>query len=318
MPTRSIPRSDDNRSNALGTCALKAQHTLPAQWLITTTLNNDLNAILSPWRNARIAAATALQNQTNATAAANSAWVACARIISHYIQVLNLAIERGVVPASVRAFYTLPVSHAEVPAINTTADALLWVEKLEAGEASRVAAGGPAMAWPTIAQVSAAGALCASTDATQTTAKSAYDALQEAIADMRPAVDTLIKNLWDTIEFNLRDEDLPSLRRKAREWGVIYTNDATTAPTALGIDSLTALSPTSVKVTYATTGGEDADTETLQFKLPGDADFGHDTPLVRPEQIITDPAFAGVTILFRTKLTNPIGTTFGTPASITL
>ena len=318
MPTRTTPRSDDNRSNALMTCSVKAQNTPPAEWIITTAQNNDLNAILSPWRNARISAATALQNQTNATAAAVAARVACIRIISHYIQVLNFAIERGEIPASVRAFYTLPVSHAEVPVITTTADALLWATKLSDGEASRVSAGGPAMAWPAIAQVNAAAALCASTDATQTTRKSAYDALQEAIGDMRPAVDTLIKNLWDTIEFNLRDEDLPSLRRKAREWGVIYANDATTAPTALGIDSLTALSPTSVKVTYSTTGGEDADTETLQFKLPGDADFGHDTPLVRPEQIITDAAFAGATILFRTKLTNPIGTTFGTPASITL
>jgi hypothetical protein len=35
-------------------------------------------------------------------------------------------------------------------------------------------------------------------------------------------VDALIKDMWDTIEFNLRSHDAPSLRRRAREWGVYY------------------------------------------------------------------------------------------------
>ena len=42
------------------------------------------------------------------------------------------------------------------------------------------------------------------------------------MAEQRPAVDDLIKDLWDTIEFNLRTEEPSSLRRKAREWGVVY------------------------------------------------------------------------------------------------
>ena len=50
----------------------------------------------------------------------------------------------------------------------------------------------------------------------------AYALAQEAVADQRPAVDDLIKDLWDTIEFNLRTEEPSSLRRKAREWGVVY------------------------------------------------------------------------------------------------
>ena len=45
------------------------------------------------------------------------------------------------------------------------------------------------------------------------------------MADQRPAVDDLIKDLWDTIEFNLRNEEASSLRRKAREWGVVYDGD---------------------------------------------------------------------------------------------
>lgn len=45
---------------------------------------------------------------------------------------------------------------------------------------------------------------------------------REQVADQRPAADLLIKDLWDTIEYRLRAETPASLRRKAREWGVVY------------------------------------------------------------------------------------------------
>ena len=44
----------------------------------------------------------------------------------------------------------------------------------------------------------------------------------DLVAAQRPAVDDMIMDLWDTIEFNLRTEEPSSLRRKAREWGVVY------------------------------------------------------------------------------------------------
>ena len=43
----------------------------------------------------------------------------------------------------------------------------------------------------------------------------AYAPAQEAMAEQRPAVDDLIKVLWDTIEFNLRNEEPSSLRRRS-------------------------------------------------------------------------------------------------------
>ena len=43
-------------------------------------------------------------------------------------------------------------------------------------------------------------------------------------------MDLLIKDLWNTIEFNLRTDDPTSLRRKAREWGVVYDGDEEEEP----------------------------------------------------------------------------------------
>lgn len=225
MPTRKLPRTDDERSAALSTCAAKALNTAPANWLITSAQNSTLSATLSQWRSNRDAMPPALHAQTAATAAVDTALGKCARYNSHFIQVINLAIERGDLPASVRSYYQLPLAHAEVPLMNTCPLALLWAGNLKNGETARVAAGGAAMSWPTIAQVNTAATNCTNAESAQSTAKGSFDLAQESVAELRPTVDAVIKDLWDTIEFNLRADALPSLRRKAREWGVVYDGD---------------------------------------------------------------------------------------------
>lgn len=225
MPKRRLPRSDDERSAALSTCAAKAQSTPPAQWLITGAQNSTLSGTLSQWRGVRDALGPALHAQTAATATVETVLAVSARYNSHFIQVLNLAIERGNLPASVRSYYQLPLTHTEMPMMNTCPLALLWAGHLVTGETARVAAGGTAMAWPTITQVNAAATACASAENIQSGAKTNYDLAQESISDLRQNVDAMIKDLWDTIEFNLRTDTSSSLRRKAREWGVVYDGD---------------------------------------------------------------------------------------------
>ena len=175
--------------------------------------------------NWRDALGPALHAQTTATTATEVALASCARHNSHFIQVINLAVERGSLPASVRSYYQLPLTHSEVPLMNTCPLALLWAGNLKNGETARVAAGGAPMSWPTIAQVNAAAVACFNAENIQSGAKSSYDMAQESVSDMRPTVDSLIKDLWDTIEYNLRADALSSLRRKAREWGVVYDGE---------------------------------------------------------------------------------------------
>jgi hypothetical protein len=236
MPSRRLPQTDDQRSTALQVCNVKYQNTAAPLRLISATQFTTLGGVLSPWRGAREALGPLLATQTAATATAQSALTTCVRVISHFIQVLNFAIERGTLTPSARAFYELPISHAEVPDMNTAEETLLWAARLATGETARIGAGGPALAWPAIAEVNTAANALQSALTAQSTAKDAYDLAQEIVSDQRPTVDPFIKDLWDTIEFNLRTEDASSLRRKAREWGVVYDGeeeeDAPPAPPA--------------------------------------------------------------------------------------
>ena len=80
MPTRKLPRTDDERSTALTTCLAKYNATAAADRLITAAQFATLNATLSPWNAARTALAPALQAQTAATAAVDAALIASVRV----------------------------------------------------------------------------------------------------------------------------------------------------------------------------------------------------------------------------------------------
>ena len=78
-------------------------------------------------------------------------------------------------------------------------------------------------------------------------------------------------------------------------------------PAALEIGAAVQTGPTAAKLIYATTGGAGAVTIVVEWKGPAEADFGHATAVVRPEQTLTNAAFAGATVAFRTKATDAVG-----------
>ena len=86
------------------------------------------------------------------------------------------------------------------------------------------------VAWPALGEVNTAATALQNAVNLQSTAKDAYDLGQETVSDQRLPLDVVVKDLWDTVEFNLRTEDASSLRRKAREWGVAYDGEEEEEP----------------------------------------------------------------------------------------
>ena len=231
MPSRRLPRTNDDRSTAMSLCTVKYNATPnPADKLITSTQFGTLSLRATTWNTARDTLPPLLRAQTTATNAVNAAVTVLERIISHFIQVFNMAIARGGFTASDRTYYQLDESSDVVPPLASGADLRLWAGRIASGETVRVAAGGAPMAMPSAAQVATVFSTYTSADATQTTAKTNFDLGQEAVSNQIAATDLLILDLWDTIEFNLRANDPTSLRRKAREWGVVYDGDAALPP----------------------------------------------------------------------------------------
>ena len=92
------------------------------------------------------------------------------------------------------------------------------------GEAKRIAAGGKAISLPSAAQIETRLDAVNDLAATQSKAIRALDEAMDEVIELRPAVDRLVRDLWDEIEFAFRQEAPPALRRKARLWGVHYVS----------------------------------------------------------------------------------------------
>ena len=223
MLRRTSPYSDALRLQALETCRQKALGTAVGQRLITEEQLAAVEGALPGWRQVCGLAGKALARQNAARQACDAAFDEAATAAVHFIHVLNLAIRRGRLAPGVRPGYGLPASRSRVPRLNTTAEVLLWADRLAAGEAARVAAGGAPLAWPDIGEVTDAAAALRACEAALSTAKDGYDDAQAAVAAQRAGVQDIILDVWDTLEFHLRKHDAPSRRRVAREWGVLYT-----------------------------------------------------------------------------------------------
>lgn len=231
MPKRRLPQSNPARFKAM-TAAKDMKDAIPAPLIIPFTPATIIKIDLQlPAYQVKIAAAeAALQLQTNLRAQIETAKELASWLISDFYEALQRAIRRGTFEASVRTWYGLAASDATTPFARTEADVNYWGGKAATGEATRIAAGGAPITFPAIAEVTAAVTAFKNLNLQQANAKIAYDTAQEQLAALNPELDKLILKMWNEIETTFDEGDKPSMRRKAREWGVIYVQNPGEAP----------------------------------------------------------------------------------------
>ena len=141
---------------------------------------------------------------------------------SHFIQVFNLAVARGVFPVAHRAFYKLDVNSDAVPPIGKDSEVIQVAKDLIKGEADRVAAGGAVMTMPPIGDVQTAFNNFHNILMPHSQAVDALDTAQEFFDQLNPEPDAVVKKVWDEIETYYNEELPASQRQNARQWGVVY------------------------------------------------------------------------------------------------
>lgn len=258
MPSRNLPNTHVTRDKAFLKAFTKYTNTPVAERLLSATQFTQWLDLASPaslysrWKKEREEAAAALAGQTGLTSGLPARERILRLNISHFIQTLNNAIERGSLPASQRALFELPVSSDAVPPLDSEDDLLLWAGRVATGEAARQAAGGPPLAWPSAEDVADALADYLSVANPQSTAKDHASEEQRDVLALVPEADHGIRKMWDAIEYHLSEQDLEgsALRERAREWGVVYDDDPALPATptlthafAAGVLTLTMTAP---------------------------------------------------------------------------
>jgi hypothetical protein len=225
MPYRRLPNTDEQRLLALQLAFNKSQigGTNAVSPILAATLT-QLAAFLPDYERQLTERGMALRGQALGTSHKEVAKATGQMYISHFIQVFNLAVARGVYSAADRAYYQLDVNQESVPQLSAEGDVLIWLERIVQGENARMQAGGQEMSNPSAGEVLAAKEAFDLAMGEASTAKDQYDKEAEDVEKLRDAADALIREIWDEIEFAFRHSDDAGRRRKAREWGVVFVS----------------------------------------------------------------------------------------------
>lgn len=222
MPVIYRPDTDTQRVQALQTAKAKYDGTAAAERAFSASTYAALDAFLPDYLAKLSERGIALSNQSSVTSKANPVRRSTRLYVSHFIMSFNMAVLREEFSPTDRAYYQLDVSSDSVPKLTTDEDLVQWAANIQTGEAARVAAGGDAMANPSAAQVADQMTILAPLLTELSTNKDAYDNAQQNVEALRATADEIIADAWDEVLFTFRKDDAPSMRRKAREYGVVY------------------------------------------------------------------------------------------------
>jgi len=142
--------------------------------------------------------------------------------ISHYIQVVNLAIIRGELKPEIRKYYGLEEDQKTVPALNTESDIITWGERIIKGESERLLTGASPITNPTIAVVKVRYEDFTRTFRNQKNLQEIFAKACTKVATLRQEADELILEAWNQIEQHFSNLPQEEMRKNAALYGVTY------------------------------------------------------------------------------------------------
>lgn len=223
MPTRRLARTNAERDAALRNGKIRKDQVPPMLVIpYTATTITRIDTFQPQYRLKFQAVTLAKKAQTDLSPLIADALQKAVWYQLDFIEALNKAIRRGEFTASDRTLYHLDANDSTLPRITTESDVTTWGENINDGETARIAGGGAPITFPSLAQVNTAVAAFNTLNAQQAVAKMLYDTAQEELEVLNPEADKLILKMWNETETAFDEGDKPSMRRKCREWGVVY------------------------------------------------------------------------------------------------
>lgn len=220
MPYRRLPNTDAARVRALQTAIDKASSLSMSECAISPALLLRAKFFLPSLRSGILQCRSSYSQSVETGANFSMLQKRAKMYISHFIQVLNMAILRGEMKPNSRDFYGL--KGKKLPSLETTDEILEWGKRLVDGEAKRAAAGGSYMTNPRISMVKIEyekfAAAARSNDIRQT-----YDQrTSEYITDLRQRGDAIIQEIWNEVEKHFQNLPPEERRKACAEYGISY------------------------------------------------------------------------------------------------
>jgi len=220
MPYRRLPNTDQARLRALQTAITMGQKMEPEELAFSAKSLNRLRSFFTNFETTIIHHKLARKQQEKSSNAYLETVRKARLYLSHFIQVLNFAIQRGDMKSSVREFYGF--SDKKCPSLILDSEVLEWGKKIIEGEHQRINHGGNPLYNPSIAVVKVKFDQFTDAYHFQKTLQNNTARWTSKVAELRKEADEIILDIWNEVEETyaaLPDDDK---REKSSEYGLIY------------------------------------------------------------------------------------------------
>jgi hypothetical protein len=222
MPYRRLPNTDAARHKALTLAYEKGRELPPFKLAFSQSTLQRIQSFLPTFEKAMYETKQAYSNQVKKNKHYLQAQKKARMYISHFIQVVHMAIQRGDLPENERSYFGFHEDSHKLPILNSEADLIKWGEKLIHGENLRKAKVLSPITNPTIAVVRVRYEQFLDAYKYQKTLQKNYQRAQEYLASMRKQADEIILEVWNEVESSFSDLPDHEKRDEAQKYGLSY------------------------------------------------------------------------------------------------
>lgn len=222
MPYRRLPNTDSARIKAMKLAHEKGNELPPFKLAFSQTMFQRIKSTLPSFENA----ISEHKNSLNLHADKNKEYqkrLKKAKLyISHFIQVVDMAIIRGELKPEIRTYYGLNEAERKLPALTTEEEILSWGKSIVDGEKNRRQKGLGPITNPTIAVVQVHYDKFLDAYNHQKSLKKRSSHAHNVLDSLRSSIDDIIQQTWNEIEEGYKDLPEEIRREKCSEYGVVY------------------------------------------------------------------------------------------------
>ena len=222
MPYRRLPNTDLARIRAFNAAIQKGNELHPSKLAFSQSLYNRIRAFLPTFE----MTVSTQKDKTKQYIDKNKHFQELTKkarlYLSHFTQVVNMAILRGELKNTIREFYEMSPDDSKVPQINTEQNLIIWGRKIIRGEEKRLATGATPITNPTIALVKVHFDSFVVEYQRQQNIKISLSQHKTKLDKLRNQADEIILDLWNQIENSFKNLNTEQMRTECTNYGVKY------------------------------------------------------------------------------------------------
>lgn len=222
MPYRRLPKTDAGRIKAMKTVLDKEEAFNSRTRIVEWKTLSAIQLAYDKFMGAYLYHAGCKKNQVKHSGEGDPSKAKARMFVSHFIQVLNLAVQRGEIRASYKPLYGLQEDDYTVPDLTSNEQLVFWGKNIIKGEKERLKKGGVPVTNPSIAKVSVHFDIFFEQYSRQKRLQELTSNSGTDLGQLREETDKVILDLWNQVETAYANLPLAERYAKCMDYGVVY------------------------------------------------------------------------------------------------